>query len=206
MSKLVSPFYIYGYAIPGYKNRGTAILYGEDGRILDSVLLQLYTAYTWAYYSWSLSFNAQGAGELGRLTMSTLDEYGRLQSVYSVHLILLPEGNSIINPPGDLKERCTINLPTQDQRLSGGVLKVSGLIRPFNTLPLVIQLVTRDGKVVASQPVPVLPASDDSYVPFQADLAYAVSSSQWARLTISQADDRISGIMYLYSQEFFLYP
>jgi hypothetical protein len=206
LSKLVSPIYIYGYAIPGYNNKGYADLYGEDGRVLDSEMLQLNTAYTWAYFLWNLSFQVQGAGEFGRLTMSTQDEYGRLVAVYSVHLILLPEGNSIVNPPGDLKERCVVEQPIPGQRLSGGMLKITGEMRPFNTLPLVVNLITRDGNVIASQPVAVLPVADDSYVPFQINLPYKIPSGMWARLTVSQADDRISGLMYLYSREVFLYP
>jgi len=206
LSELVSPVNFYGYAIPGYNNKGYAVLYGEDGRVLASEVVQLNTAYKWAYLTGSLPFQVEGAGEFGRLTMSTQDEYGRLTSVYSVHLILLPEGNSLVNPPGDLKERCVIDQPTPGKRLSGGTLKVEGKMRAFNSLPLIVQLITRDDKVITSQPVFILPAENDSYVAFQTSLPYTISSGMWARLTISQADDRISGMMYLFSQEIFLYP
>jgi hypothetical protein len=53
-----------GYAIPGYGNRGRVSLYGEDGRLLDSKLLQLNTVYTWAYFYGTLNFETQGVGEL----------------------------------------------------------------------------------------------------------------------------------------------
>ena len=206
LSDLISPFYIYGYAIPGYNRTGTVILYGEDGRVLYSQLLALYTVYKWAYFAWPVSFKVQGAAEFGRLSMSTKDEYGRLTAMYSVHLILLPEGNSIVTPPGNMKERCVIDQPAQGTWLSGGTLQVTGKMRPFNTLPLVLQLIDRADKVIASQLVLVPPASDDSYVPFQVDLAYTISRGTWARLSVSQADDRISGMMYLYSREIYLHP
>lgn len=206
LSELVSPFYIYGYAIPGFNHTGTVTLYGEDGRVLTTQRLGLYTANSWAWYSWPLYFQVQGAGELGRLTMSTQDEYGRLTALYSVHLILLPEGNSIVTPPGDLKERCVIDQPVQGKWLAGGTLQVAGKMRPFNNLPLVVVLIGRDGKRLASQLVLVSPAADDSYVSFQVSLPYAISSGTWARLSVSQADDRISGMMYLYSEEIFLHP
>ena len=79
-------------------------------------------------------------------------------------------------------------------------------MRPFNTLPLVLQLIDRDGKEIASQLVLVPPNPDDSYVPFKASLAYLISRATWARLSVSQADDRISGMMYLYSTEVFIHP
>jgi hypothetical protein len=206
LSKLVSPVAVYGYAIPGYDKKGHVYLYGEDGRLLASEDLQLNTAYTWAYFYWTLPFEIQAAGELARLTMSTQDEYGRLTTVYSVHLILLHEGFSIINPPGDLKERCIIDQPVSGLRIAGGILAVAGEMRPFNSLPLVVELVARDGNVLGSQPVDIAPAPDDGYVPFQVDLPYSISTGTWALLVVRQPDDRIDGTMYLYSREVFLNP
>ncbi|MBE3120049.1 MAG: hypothetical protein IMZ50_15005 [Candidatus Atribacteria bacterium] len=206
LSKLVSPVTVYGYAIPGYGNKGRVSLYGEDGRLLASEVLQLNTAYTWAYFYWTLPFEIQAAGELARLTMSTQDQYGRLTAVYSVHLILLSEGFSIINPPGDLKERCVIEQPAPGRRIAGGILAVAGEMRPFNRLPLVVELVARDGNVIASQLVAISPAPDDSYVPFHVDLSYSISTGDWARLVVRQPDERIGGTMYLYSREVFLNP
>jgi hypothetical protein len=205
-SKLVSPAIVYGYAIPGYNHKGFANLYGEDGRLLSSQVLQLNTVFTWALFYWTMSFETQGAGELARLTMSTQDQYGRLTAVNSVHLILLPEGFSIINPPGDLKERCVIEKPVSGRRISGGKLTVSGGMRVFNSLPLVVELIGRDGKMITSQLVAASPAPDDSYVPFQVDLPYSISSGRWALLVVRQLDDRIGGTMYLYSREIYLSP
>jgi hypothetical protein len=206
LSKLISPVAVYGYAIPGYGNKGKVFLYGEDGRILDSEVLQLYTAYTWAYYYWKLPFEAHGAGELGRLSMSTQDAYGRVTALNSVHLILLPEGFSIINPPGDLKERCVLEKPVTGKRIAGGLVTVVGGMRPLTSEPLTVELITRDGVTLASQDVAVAAAPDDSYVPFQVDLQYSLSTGTWALLSVSQADDRIPGNMYLYSKEFYLNP
>jgi hypothetical protein len=205
-SKLVSPVTVYGYAIPGFNNRGRLSLFGEDGRLLDSKVIYLYTANTWAYFNIPLSYAIQGVGELARLTISTQDQYGRLTAVYSVHLILLSEGSSIINPPGDLKERCVIDKPVLGRRIAGGILTVAGEIRPFNSLPLVIELISRYNKIIASQLVTVSPAPDDSYVPFQSDLPYSISNGTWALLVVRQPDERIGGTMYLYSREVYLSP
>jgi hypothetical protein len=206
LSKAVSPMVVSGYAIPGYGAQGRVFLFGEDGRLMASKLLQLNTAFTWAYFYGTLTFEVQGAGELGRLTMATQDEYGRLTAENSVHLILLPEGFSIINEPGNLKERCVIEQPVAGHRNSGGSVTIAGEMRPYNDLPLDIALIGRDGETIASQAMTISPAADDSYVPFQVNLPYTISSGAWALMTVSQPDDRIAGTMYLSSREIYLYP
>jgi hypothetical protein len=206
LSKIVSSVGVRGYAIPGHDNKGSLDLYGEDGRLLVSQLLQLNTPYKWAIFYWEISFHPSSVGELGRLSLSTQDEYGRINAVNSVHLLLLSEGPSILTPPGNLRERCVIEKPVAGQRLSGGVLSVSGKMRPYNSLPLQVELVSRDGEVIGTSLVPISPAPDDGYVPFRVDISYRIPNSLWALLVIRQLDDRISGVMYLYSQEILLNP
>lgn len=205
LSRVTSPVVFYGYAIPGYNSKGVIELIGEDGSLLASELLQLNTSYKWAYFYWSLPFQARGAAELGRLTLTTRDEHGRLTAVQSVHLLLLSEGLEVINPPGDLSERCVIESPAAGKRVSGGTVSVSGEMRPYNSLPLVVELVAEDGSVLASQLVPIEP-NYGYYVPFQVTLTYSVSEYTPVLLTVSQPDDRIGGTMYLYSQEINLNP
>jgi hypothetical protein len=206
LSKIVSPVIVHGYAVPGHDNKGHLDLYGEDGRLLASQLLQLNTPYKWAIFHWELSFHTNSVGELGRLSLSTLDEYGRINSVNSVHLLLLSEGSSIINPPDNLQERCVIEKPVAGQRLSGGILGVSGKMRPYNNLPLTVYLVSRDGAVLGTGLVPIAPGPEAGYVPFHVEIPYRIPNAMWALLIVRQFDDRISGIMYLYSQEIFLNP
>jgi hypothetical protein len=204
-SKIISPLNIYGYAIPGYQNKGYVNLYGEDGRLLASELLQLNTAYKWAYFYWPVPFEIHSAGELGRLSMSTQDKYGRITALTSVNILLLPEGASIVNPPGDLREHCVIEQPFPGQRITGGLLSISGKMLPFNNLPLRVELIDRDGIVANSQLVPIS-FSGAEFVSFRVDIPYTLSKGTWELLSISQFDDRIGGLMYLYGQEFFLNP
>ncbi len=206
MSRVTSPVLFYGYAIPGYKNKGVIELFGEDGSLLASELLQLNTDYKWAFFHWSLAFEPRGAGELARLTLTTRDEYERPTAIQSVHLILIPEGLKVINPAGDLAERCVIDSPAAGKRISGGTISVSARMRPYNSLPLTVSLVGRDGMPLASQLVPIQPNPDGLYVPFSVTLSYSVSAFTPVRLTVSQPDERIPGTMYLYSQELNLNP
>ena len=206
LSKVTSPFRAFGYAVPGYKNKGVLELYGEDGRLLASQLLQLNTPFKWAIFSWEVAFRTAAVGELGRLTLRTEDEYGRISSVNSVHILLLSEGPSIINPPGNLSERCVIEQPVAGQPISGGVFSVVGKMRPNNNLPLTVELVARDGSVIGNQDVSIPPIPGTEAIPFRVDVHYNISAPMWGLLQIGQADDRIDGLMYLYSQEFLLNP
>jgi len=204
-SKIVSPLIVYGYALPGYHNKGRVDLYGEDGRLITSEVLQLNTSYKWAYFYWPLPFTTYAAGELGRLSLSTLDQYGRITALNSVHVLLLPEGESVVNPPGDLRERCILEQPVAGMQYKGGVLTVSGKILPFNNLPLKVELVGRDGSLANSQLVPITPSGTD-FIPFRVDMPYSLVRRDWELLTVSQYDDRIGGLMYVFSQEFYLTP
>jgi hypothetical protein len=206
LSKIVSPVKVFGYAVPGHNNQASLDLYGEDGHLLASKLLLLYTPYKWASFSLEMPFDLNSIGELGRLTLSTQDDYGRVNAVDSVHLLLLSEGTSIINQPGDLRERCVISLPVAGQRIFGGILTVAGKMHPFNNLPLTLELVGRDGKVIGTQVIPISSSPNNDELPFRVDIRYNISNPAWALLSVRQNDDRIGGLMYLYSQEVFLNP
>jgi hypothetical protein len=206
LSTIISPLHFYGYAIPGYNHRGVIELTGEDGTVLASEILQLNTDYKWAFFQWHLAFNVRGAGELGRLTLTTRDEYGRLTAVQSLHLLLLPEGLEIINPPGSLAERCVITDPLPGTHITGGTVEVSGEMQPYNEQPLVVELVARDGSSLGTQLVPIAPGQAGAQIRFSVEIPYIVTGYTPVLLSVHQADERIGGTMYLYSQEISLYP
>lgn len=206
LSKVVSPIKLRTYIKPGFNNKATIELYGEDGRLLVREIVYLPYGLTWTYDYLEIPFEVHAAGELGRLTLSTQDQFGRTVSSNSVHLLLLADGNEEINPPGNLKERCVLDFPTAGSVASGGRLTVAGSMRPFNDLPLVMELITETKGVIGTRLLSVTPAADDSYVRFSTDIPYTVSTATRVLLVIFQADDRIGGQMYLFSQEILLDP
>ena len=119
---------------------------------------------------------------------------------------MLADGITVLNPPDVFRERCVIEQPAASLRIAGGVLAVTGRMRPFNDQPVTVELVAQNGSILGSQQVAVPPAADDSYVPFRLDVPYTIPWSNWALLVVRQDDDRIDGLMYLYSQEVFLNP
>ena len=206
LSKVRSPIKLRSYIVPGYDNLVRIELYGEDGRLLARQLLRVYTSGKWAYLSVDISFEVQAAAEVARLQISTQDQFGRISALTSVRVLLLSAGFEEVNPPGNLDERCTLDTPSPGMRVSKGTLTVGGQMRPFNSQPLIIELITSSGAVVGSKMIAVQPAPDDSYIPFKADITYSIPAAAWVRLTIRQSDDRIGGTMYLYSREIYLNP
>ena len=87
----------------------------------------------------------QAAGELGRLQITSLDSAGRISAVASLHLLLLSSGENQITPTGDLQESVLLDSPRRGGEISGGEVKLSGQMRPFNGQPVIIELVTKDG-------------------------------------------------------------
>ncbi len=206
LSKVISPIKLRAYVLPAFDYKATVELYGEDGRLLMREIIQVEIDGTWSYVYQEIPFEVHAAGELGRLSVSTKDEFGHTTAMYSVHVLLLSEGTEQINPPGNLTENAVIDSPSPSTHISGGKLHVSGLMRPFNSQPLVVDLVAEQGSVIGSRQANVAPTPGDDYVPFSVDLAYNVSQPTKALLVVRQADDRITGGMYLYSQPILLNP
>jgi hypothetical protein len=206
LSEILSPLTGYGYAVPGYERLAHLVLVGETGDTLASQRLGLYTPYTWAYFYWTVPYQITGLAELARLSIYTQDEFGRMTALNSVHVILQSEGAQVINPGSDLEERVLVDSPAAKTRVGGGILKLHGKMRPFDSLPLQVQLIDQQGNVLGQVLVPISPTPLDDYVPFQASVPYTVQGLTEALLQISQADDRIPGMMYLYSQELYLAP
>ncbi|RME88030.1 MAG: hypothetical protein D6770_07905, partial [Anaerolineae bacterium] len=73
----------------------------------------------------------------------------------------------------------------------------------FNTLPVTLELVTVEGKVVGNR---VLTFSGLERQEFSTTIPYRVSKPVQARLILRQDDDRFPGLAYLYSHEVMLYP
>lgn len=206
MSLLVSPVTARGYIIPGARNMMTVELIGEDERLIFRKLMRLYTDYKWAYFELEIPFETHAAAELGRLQISTEDENGITTALMAVHVLLQPEGNAEINPPGDLSERCSLLTPRPEMEANGGVLAVGGSYRTFNQQPLIIELIDVQGVILASRWVDLSQAEGGSTILFSEELMYSVEEPTAARLVLRQFDGRIDGNMYLFSQPILVNP
>lgn len=203
MSKVISPITLRMHIIAGASGKAQIDLYGEDGRLLTRNVKSVPPSGKGVDQQIKVPFEIPGAAEVGRLTISTLDKQGRIQSLNSVRLLLLSSGNNEITPPGNPSEPVGVFSPLEEESVSGGVLKIRGDVWPFNLNPVLLELIGPDDKSLGLRIINVEhlnPQMVDTTIP------YRVTVPTLARLTIRQDDDRINGLFYVYSQEVLLNP
>ena len=203
MSKLVSPISLRAMVIAGNSQKVQIDLYGEDGRLLARELRNVLTTTEGALVSVRLPFETRAAAELGRITISTLDEHGRLQALNSVRVLLLSEGVNEITTPGNPSEPVGLFSPTTKDEISGGVLNVKGDVWPFNLNPVILELIDPEGRSLGLRIVNVSQLNPQM---FETTIPYRVTEPTAVRLIIRQDDDRMDGLFYVFSREFLLNP
>lgn len=203
MSKLVSPIQFRANVISGESQKVQVELFGEDGRLLSSTLRKVLNTSEGAFVSFKIPFETRAAAELGRITVSTLDNQGRVQALNSVRVFLLSSGVNEINPPGNPSEPVGVRSPIEKEAVSGGVLNVKGDVWPFSLKPVIFELISPDGKSLGLR---ILTLDNINPQLFNTTIPYKVSTPTSARLTIRQDDDRMSGLFYVYSQIVLLNP
>ena len=204
MSKVVSPINLKMNIIAGESEKVQIDLYGEDGRLLTRNLKRVQISGKGVLQQIKVPFEIRAAAEVGRITVSTLDKVGRIQSLNSVHVLLLSSGTNEINPPGNPSEPVGVVSPLLEEPVSGGVLNVRGDVWPSNLNPVILELVD----LANNKPIGLRILTLDNLDPQLMDttIPYKVTEPTLARLTIRQDDDRISGLFYVYSQEVLLNP
>jgi hypothetical protein len=207
LSRLASPIRVQGYLVPGAGNRIRLELLGEDGRLLVRKLL-VYPALPKSRVTLveEIDFQIAAVAETARLSLSVDDIYGRVTDLASVEVILLSSGDSDLNPSGDLLAPIVVEEPVAEDEVSGGELLVTGLARPSGDQPLMIELISREGKVLGSRMAAVAPGDPGEHRPFAAAVPYQVSASTWALLVVRERGQRIPGTAQLVSLEILLRP
>jgi hypothetical protein len=203
MSKVISPITLRMHIIGGGSGKMQLDLYGEDGRLLARNLKKIPPGGKGVDQQIKIPFEIRATAEVGRITVSTLDKEGRIQSLNSVRLLLLSSGNNEINPPGNPSEPVGVFSPLPDESASGGVLTVKGDVWPFNLNPVIFELLDPEGKSLGLRIVTVNNLNPQL---FETTIPYKVSEPTIARLAIRQDDDRMDGLFYVYSQEVLLNP
>ena len=142
------------------------------------------------------------------LTLSTKDQFDRLIAVSSVDLILLQIGDQLNNPASVTREPYYIIAPRTTDKIAGGVVHVSGWIRPVNEQPVFFQLIDDSNAILGTSVLNVPPGGFGlDHQQFDVDIVYKIDDMTPVRLTIFQnTEGRISGIAALNSLELLLRP
>lgn len=206
-SKVISPFILRAAVKPGPNSVVRIELLGEDGQLLMREVRRYQSLQNeWVSLGSEVAYGINAVAEAGRLQISIEDEHGRLQSVSSVDLILQSMGNQDLNHPVDQLEDIVLESPKTNRLIQGGTMRVAGLARPRSGQPLMIEILSSDGKIVGSRQVSVVPQPDISYGIFAIDVPYTVDYTTRVRVQVWEPGERIPGIVNLSSVEVLLSP
>ena len=203
MSKVVSPILLRMNVISGESEKIQVDLYGEDGRLLSRIQKKVPHYRDGSFQSIRIPFEIRAAAELGRITVSTEDNAGRVQSLNSVRVLMLSSGSNEITPSGSPYEAVGVYSPPAAEPIFGGVLNVRGDVWPLNLQPIILELLGPGGKSISLR---ILTVENLTPQLFETTIPYKVGDPTAARLSIRQEDDRIPGLFYVYTQEVLLNP
>lgn len=208
LSRLSTPILVTANVYPGDKGLVNVQLIGEDGQLKADQLLQLNEVESgWVALATWIPFEISAAGESALIVVSTRDGYGRRIAQSSAPVILLQVGDSEVEKPGFSSQPVILNSPVNGGFAKGGSLRVQGQVHPANQNPLVIELISQTGGVVASKGITLPTSSGADYVSFSADIPYFVGSRTPVRLTIRQPSTLSGNVdSWLYSLVLFLDP
>jgi len=211
MSSLVSPFNYQVMLISGDSERVQVDLLGEDGRVLQRNLEKVTQAHSGNFRNFRMSFEIRAVSEAGYIRTSTKDDYGRIQALNTMPVLLYSIGSAQINPVGNMiYERVSLDGIKDGDSIVGGVLNLKGRFWPFNDQPVVVELLLQDGKSISSR---ILQFNGIDPQSFETALPYEVTEPTLVRLTIRQdnplisvSDSELKKYMYVYTTELLLNP
>ena len=208
MSRLTSPFLVMASVYPGDQGMVNVQLIGEDGRLMSDQMIQLTQVDSgWVSLATEIKFESLSAGESALLILSTRDFYGRRIAQVGVPALLLQIGESELENPQFTKQPVVLKAPVAGGFAKKGSLHIEGVVHLYNDNPIILELFTQTGGIVANKPLFVTRSEGVDFVPFALDVPYSVTRRTPVRLTIRQASEISSSVdIFLYSQLIFLDP
>jgi len=182
-------------------------LFGNDERLLSRRLMELADVSGYpGSLALELDYEVRQPAERGWLRLVILDEHLRLLAVDSLELNLLSEGRTKASPSSDIAPDIVIQSPAMHSRVSGGVVQVSGTIAAGVELPLRVQLVDADGKVVGQRLAGGKLQNGREITVFSADVSYLVSKPTAVRLLVFEEGKDLRQVLAASSLELVIYP
>jgi len=211
MSSLISPFILQANIAAGNSEHIQVDLLGEDGRVLQRIIKKLTSNPLGIFQRFEFSYQIRAVTEAGYIRISTRDDHGRMQALNTMPVLLYSVGTAQINPQGNMiYERVAVEGLVEKSNFYAGEVALDGLIWPYNDEPMVVELITSEGKPISTR---ILRMNGIDTQPFETVLPYKVSEPTPARLTFRQdnsqlgiSDPDLGKLVYVYSVEVILNP
>ena len=210
-SSLISPINLQMELVSGESEVVQVDLLGEDGRVLYRDLEKVTRNVKGIFRRFELRFEIRAVSEAGYIRVSSKDDFGRIQALNTMPVLLYSLGTAQINPPGNMVyERIMIEGMEEKANFYGGEVSLNGRIWPFNDQPMIVELILPNRSPISSR---ILSFNGIDTQSFETTLPYKVTQSTRARLTFRQdnpllsvTDSELQKYMYVYSIEIMLNP
>jgi hypothetical protein len=183
-------------------------IYGQDGRLLSRKLSRLGNAVDpQGELRALIDYEIPKASETGWLRVGIQDRFRRWMAVDSVGLLLLqPAEKGRLAPSPQVGYDIGIRKPISGAQISGGELLVEGFVDPTVKLPLRVQLVSEDGRIVGQRLAGGKVQGAGEPVPYSAQVPYRVTESTPVRLLVFEEGGNLLQAARLSSLELILNP
>ncbi len=210
-SSLISPINLQMELVSGESEVIQVDLLGEDGRVLYRDLEKVTRNVKGIFRRFDLKFEIRAVSEAGYIRVSSKDDFGRLQALNTMPVLLYSVGSAQINPPGNMiYERVMVEGLKEKADFYAGEVNLKGRIWPFNDQPMIVELVLPNGSPISTR---ILDFNGIDTQPFETSLPYKVTEPAMARLTFRQdnpllsvTDSELQKYIYVYSIEIMLNP
>lgn len=207
-SHVTSPFQIFGRGGPSFNERVHLRLLGEDGRIITE-----HTTYLFAFpgnagnFVANLEFEVPALAENARLEVSTDGtRNASMDQLVTVDLVLLTEGSARVHPALHGPEKLAILRPSDGSFVEGGVINVRGAGWVDSDLPIIVQLIDRNGETLARHEVRLDTAELGTLGTFELQIPYQIPYSQYVRVAVSEQHSVYDELVHYSSVEVWLKP
>lgn len=207
-SQVVSPIHIVGIGGPSYRDQVHLRLIGEDGRVIAQVRTYLLVPSGRAgRFIVDLPFDLATVAEAALIEASVENPLtGRLDHVTTRRVVLLSTGRPLLQPNMTAPEKVTIFSPREDRVISGSSITVRGAAWLDEDLPLLIELLDRQGQVLASAEAPLLAPAPGELGTFEATLTYTLPYQQYAWVAVTERGSHPPAVLHYTSVRVYLRP
>ncbi len=183
-------------------------LIDSDGRLLARHIFPLDPIRPQEIIEQSIYFEIPFESEPARLIISAQDEFGRLFALSSVPLLL--QASTANHPDADplaqFDQKIWIQVPKISMQIESGPFTISGIVLPSSPHPLLVQLMTRTGKVLAFGKIYPQEVAGQSYSNFEFTFELLLDQKQWLQVGILESAQALLGSVHFSSLEFELIP
>jgi hypothetical protein len=211
MSSLTSPIRLQLMLVSGRSEIVKVDLLGENGALLQRGIERVNRNLSGNYRSFEMAFEIRAVSERGYIRISSKDDFGRIENLNTMPVLLYSIGDTQINPVGNMiYERVSLDGLEDGDEISGGVVNLKGRLWPFNETPFFIEMLSEEGVPISAR---VLNMNGIDTQEFETTLPYKVTEPTRVRLTFRQdspalgdSDPDLKKLIYVYTMELVLKP